>query len=138
MAFDRIVKFDPWLLGAIRKAMGKLPAIPGDLSKVKSLPFFDGGRFSGEEGLVLNGWLELASGDFSAIGNMPNLHTLLFQNHRTLKIGNFDFLCQCRKLKKLDLSGTDFSDCELLERLPDLQYKYQQHRFCAFLLLPYQ
>lgn len=122
MTSNRIVKFDPWLLGSIQKAMGKLPAIPGDLAKLKSLTSSDGGYLLGEEGLLLNGWIELASGEFSAIGKMPNLHTLLFKNHRTLKIGNFDFLCQCRKLKKLDLSGTDFSDCALLAELPNLQY----------------
>ncbi len=122
MEENHIVKFDPWLLGAIQKAMGNLPAIPGDLVKVKSLTFFDGGRFSGKEMLLLNKWIELASGDFSAIGKMPNLHTLLFKNVRILRIGNWDFLRQCRKLKKLDLSGTDFSDCELLAELPNLQY----------------
>ncbi|MDE7417145.1 MAG: hypothetical protein K2N44_12760 [Lachnospiraceae bacterium] len=122
MNSNRIVKFDPWLLGAIQKVMGKLPAIPGDLAKVKSLTFSDGGYLLGDEGLLLNGWLELASGDFSAIGKMPNLHTLLFRNRNTMKIGNYDFLCQCQKLKKLDLSGTDFFDCGLLAELPHLQY----------------
>lgn len=122
MNSNRIMKFDPWLLGAIQKVMGKLPEIPGDLGKVKSLTFYDGTYISGEEGLILNGWMELAAGEFSAIGRMQNLHTLLFRNHRALKVGNFDFLCQCRKLKKLDCSGTDFSDCELLEKLLNLQY----------------
>lgn len=122
MAADHIINFDPWLLGAIRKAMGKLPAIPGDLTKIKSLTFFDRECFADDEGTLLNGWIKLASGDFSAIGKMPNLHTLLFKDCPTLKIGDFDFLRQCQKLKKLDLSRTDFSDCELLTELPNLQY----------------
>ena len=122
MNSNRIVQFDPWLLGAIQKVMGKLPSIPGDLAKVKSLTFSDGGYLPGDEGLLLNGWIELASGDFSAIGKMPNLHTLLFRNRNMMKIGNYDFLRQCQKLKKLDLSGTNFFDCELLAELPNLQY----------------
>lgn len=122
MAAYQVVKFDPWLLGAIRKVMGKLPVIPGDLAKIKSLTFFDRECFKCDERSLLNGWIKLAPGDFSAIGKMPNLHTLLFKDCPTLKIGNFDFLLQCHKLKKLDLSRTDFSDCALLAELPNLQY----------------
>lgn len=122
MSSSRIVKCDPFLVSAIYKAMGnKLPSIPGDLAKLKSLTFC-GEYFTGKEGDLLNGWIELSPGDFSAIGSMPNLHTLIFQSQFYKKIGDFDFLRQCRKLKKLDLSGTDFSDCELLKELPSLQY----------------
>lgn len=116
------MKFDPWLLGAIQKAMGVLPAIQADLAKVKSLTFFDGAYSLKEPGTVLNGWMEVAPGEFSAIGKMPNLHTLLFKNHRVLNVGDFGFLSGCTKLKKLDLSGTDFSDCRVLAALPLLQY----------------
>ncbi len=122
MDASRIVKFDPWLLGAIQKGMGELPAIPGDLAKVKSLTFFDGERVSAEPGTLLKGWMEAAPGDFMAIGKMTNLHTLLFRNRRLLKVGDFGFLTRCRKLKKLDLRGTDFTDCELLAALPALKY----------------
>lgn len=138
---NRIMKFDPRLLDAIQKAMGNLPAIPGDLAKIKSLTFYDdprgtrqpsmqagpsgslpAGRNDNATGARLNGWMEVAPGEFSVLSKMPNLHTLLFRNRKLLKVGDFEFLPQCRKLKKLDLSGTDFSDCRLLAELPALQY----------------
>lgn len=122
MEKDCIVKFDPWLLGAIQKAMGKLPATPGDLIKIKSLTFYHNGFYPGEPGLLLMGWMELAPGDYSAIGKMTNLHTLLFHNNIILRIQDFGFLPQCQRLKKLDLRGTDFSDCSWLAKLPALQY----------------
>lgn len=122
MEKGRIMKFDPWLLGAIQKVMGVLPSMPADLAKVKSLTFFDGVRLPAEPGTLLGGWMEVAPGEFSAIGKMSNLHTLLFKNHRVLNVGDFGFLSGCSKLKKLDLSGTDFSDCRLLSGLPLLQY----------------
>lgn len=118
----KIIRFDPRLLGAVKKALGALPAIPGDLAKIKTLTFFNDNMFPGEPGQRLMGWIELCPGDFSAIGKMPNLHTLLFRNAHALKIGDFSFLVQCQKLKKLDLSGTDFADCALFADMPSLRY----------------
>lgn len=35
---------------------------------------------------------------------------------------DFSFLIRCKKLKKLDLRGTNFADCSLLVQLPALLY----------------
>lgn len=117
-----IVKFDPWLIGAIHESMGRFPSSPRDLSKIKSLTIFDKSIYNGEDGWILLNWIKVAPGYFSAIGKMPNLHTLLFKNTFPVHIKNFRFLSQCKKLKKLDLSGTNFSDCTLLAKLPSLKY----------------
>lgn len=116
------VKLDPWLIGAIDEAMGGLPSSPRDLSKIKSLTVFNKSRYNGEDGWILLNWIEVASGYFSVIGEMPNLHTLLFKNTFTAYIRDFSFLSQCKNLKKLDLSGTNFSDCALLAELSALSY----------------
>lgn len=122
MEKGKIIKFDPKLLGAIREAMGELPTIPRDLTKIKALTIFDKHNFAGEAGWIFLNWMEYAPGHFSAIGAMENLHTLLFKNHGILCVEDFTFLSQLKRLKKLDLSGTNFSDCALLKDLPALQY----------------
>lgn len=117
-----IVEFDPKLLGAIQEIMGRLPAIPGDLSSIKALTIFDKHSIKGEPGWIFLNWIRFAPGHFSAVGMMENLHTLLFKNHGVLHVKDFTFLSRLKRLKKLDLSGTDFSDCTLLKNLPALQY----------------
>ncbi len=65
-------------------------------------------------------------GDFSAIGEMANLHTLIFDNPHSrsfppVTVHDFSFLCRCKKLKKLDMRQTNFTDCSLLLQLPSLK-----------------
>lgn len=122
MEKGKIVKFDPKLLGALKETMGNLPGNPRDLTKVKALTIFDKHNFAGEPGFVFLNWMEYAPGHFSAVGAMENLHTLQFKNHWVLCVEDFSFLSQLKRLKKLDLSGTNFSDCALLKDLPALQY----------------
>lgn len=117
-----IVKFDPKLLGALKETMGRLPAIPGDLAGVKSLTIFDKHDFGGKPGWIFLNWIQFAPGHFSVLGAMENLHTLLFKNKCILHVEDFSFLSRLKRLKKLDLSGTDFSDCTLLKDLVSLQH----------------
>lgn len=60
--------------------------------------------------------------DFSVLEEMENLHTLIFNTLKPLTITDFSFLEKCKKLKKLDLSQTNFTDCALLTHLPMLTY----------------
>lgn len=61
--------------------------------------------------------------DFSVLGEMENLHTLrIYILEPPLIIADFSFLKKCKKLKKLDLADTNFTDCALLLHLPELVY----------------
>ncbi len=117
-----IVRFAPELLGAIKEALGRLPSFPGDLAKMKALTIYSKHTYAGEPGWIYLDWIELAPGHFFAVGLMENLHTLQFKNDRILGVRDFSFLSKLKKLKKLDLSGTNFSDCRLLQELPALQH----------------
>ena len=41
-----------------------------------------------------------------------------------LQVEDFSFLARCKKLKKLDLHATSFTDCALLAELPALKQAY--------------
>lgn len=70
-------------------------------------------------------WVEVTPGDFSILGMLENMHTLHFPNNPyqpPIQVNDFSFLAQCRKLKRLDLACTNFSDCSILLQLPPLNY----------------
>lgn len=68
-------------------------------------------------------WAEVTPGDFSILGMLENMHTLHFPNRREpIQVNDFFFLAQCRKLKRLDVAHTSFSDCSILPQLPPLNY----------------
>lgn len=116
------IPIDPRLLGAVKRALGRMPAVPDDLTQVKVLdnfyspvdPYWD----NVPEGFVLT------PGEFSAIGRMEKLRQLsvvLSSRNQTLDMGDFSWLPRCKNLQHLDLAQTNFSDCALLLQLPALK-----------------
>lgn len=120
----QVHKIDSWLLGAIRESIG-FPNVPYDLRRVKVLDAFGPAFGDLPDSKHPRDWLETAPGEFGLIGEMPKLHTLLFPTGRIpggcLHVNDFSFLRKCRKLKNLDVSGTDFTDCALLAGIPELR-----------------
>ena len=119
---QRPIPIDPRLLGAVKCALGRMPAVPYDLTQVKVLdnfyspvdPYWD----NVPEGFVLT------PGEFSAIGRMEKLRQLsvvLSSRNQTLDMGDFSWLPRCKNLQHLDLALTNFSDCALLLQLPALK-----------------
>lgn len=112
---------DPFLLGAINAALHRLPTIPYDLKKIKTLDNF----YSPISSYIHNvgEWITVKTGEFSAIGQMEQLRRLsIFRgNRQPLDMGDFSFLTQCKNLQHLDLRYTNFTDCTLLLQLPALK-----------------
>ena len=103
------IPIDPRLLGAVKRALGRMPAVPYDLTQVKVLdnfyspvdPYWD----NVPEGFVLT------PGEFSAIGRMEKLRQLsvvLSSRNQTLDMGAFSWLPRCKNLQHLDLALTNF------------------------------
>lgn len=116
-----IPAMDGHLFFAVLRSLGRYPETLYDLKKIKVLNEF----YSSSVPRDRTAEDPAAKGDFSAIGEMENLHTLHFSNganYPLLPVNDFSFLPKCRKLKGLDLSGTSFTDCSLLLQLPALQY----------------
>lgn len=70
-------------------------------------------------------WVEPSPGDFSVLGMLENMHTLHFPNNlgrAPIQVNDFSFLAQCKKLKRLDVARTNFSDCAILLQTPPLNY----------------
>lgn len=70
-------------------------------------------------------WAEVTPGDFSILGMLENMHTLHFPNdigRAPIQVDDFSFLARCKKLKRLDVARTSFSDCSILLQLPPLKY----------------
>ena len=106
------------LLGWIVKTIGYIPDIPYDLTKVKHLNVRDFGICIIDPYYeIVPSWIIPSEGDYSIIGEMQNLKSLLFSE---VIIKDFSFLTKCRNLQKLDLSKTNFSDCTLLTHIPKL------------------
>lgn len=116
------IPIDHRLLGAVKRALGRMPAVPYDLTQVKVLdnfyspvdPYWD----NVPEGFVL------IPGEFSAIGRMEKLRQLsvvLSSRDQILDMGDFTWLPRCKNLQHLDLALTNFSDCALLLQLPALK-----------------
>ena len=116
------IPIDPRLLGAVKRALGRMPAVPYDLTQVKVLdnfyspvdPYWD----NVPEGFVLT------PGEFSAVGRMEKLRQLsvvLSSRNQALDMGDFSWLPRCKNLQHLDLALTNFSDCALLLQLPALK-----------------
>ena len=116
-------EMDERLRHAVQCALKRSPESLYDLKKVKALNdfcYFGDPYYQENQG-------GQDPGDFSAIGQMENLHTLVFGTPRSQRIPvvpvkDFSFLPRCKRLKKLDLRWTDFSDCTLLLQLPALKY----------------
>lgn len=106
------------------EALGEAPQTLYDLKNKYKAIEFDRRRARGYTDVPRPGWMEFEDGDFSVIGEMKNLHTLIMKSEPEIyyHVKDFSFLKKCVKLKKLDLSGTNFTDCGLLADLPALKY----------------
>lgn len=104
---------------AIANIDGRLPQIPYDLKKIKALEILHRAKMPSYDTIS---FFRFKEHDFSVLEEMENLHTLIFRTREPLTIANFSFLEKCKKLKKLDLSRTNFTDCALLTYLPMLTY----------------
>lgn len=107
---------DPYLLNAVITSFG-VPEIPYDLKKIKALKLDD--RTKAGRNIT---FFECREHDFSVIGEMEKLHTLIMNTRNPLTVEDFSFLEKCKNLKKLDLVQTNFTDCALLAQLPALTY----------------
>ena len=107
---------DPYLLNAVITSFG-VPEIPYDLKKIKSLKLDE--RTKAGRNIT---FFECREHDFSVIGEMEKLHTLIMNTRNPLTVEDFSFLEKCKNLKKLDLVQTNFTDCALLAQLPALTY----------------
>ena len=116
------IPMDRRLLGAVKRALRRMPAVPYDLTQVKVLDNF----YSPVDPYWENvpEWFAPTPGDFSAIGRMERLRQLsviLSSRDQILDMGDFSWLPECKHLQHLDLAQTSFSDCALLLRLPALK-----------------
>ena len=124
-----VKKIDPWLLKAIEDAAG-FPDKPYDLTKVKAIKKWrnkcDPQLQLWRDGMLARDWLEIETGAFDILGELPNLHTLIFPWGFSHK--DYAFLKNCKMLKKLDAGETNFWDCSLLSELPKLRYVRLPHK----------
>ena len=111
-------RVDPRLLGWIKKNMGGCPQVPEDLGKIKRLDSDKVNHSSSTEGYLTPGWLVEERGEFSLLGELPNLEYLRIAR---FELGDWSFLARCKRLRTLIVQDTDFTDCRLLAELPLLE-----------------
>lgn len=107
---------DPYLMGAVVQSCGRVPQVLYDIKKIKSL------ELTKQEQAVWSGRFRQREHDFSLIGEMENLHTLIISTRNPLTVDDFSFLKKCAKLKKLDLVQSNFTDCAQLSQLASLRH----------------
>lgn len=106
------------------EALGEVPQTLYDLKNKYKAIEFDRRRACASICDSCPNWIEFEDGSFSVIGEMKNLHTLIMKSELEIHyhVKDFSFLEKCVKLKKLDLTGTNFTDCGLLANLSALKY----------------
>lgn len=114
------IKADPLALNAIIRAVLKgANTTPEDFKRATLVDSFS---------MIYHkfpSWAEPAPGDFSILGMLENMHTLHFPNdigRPPIQVNDFSFLASCKKLKRLDVARTSFTDCSILLQLPPLSY----------------
>lgn len=124
------IALHPLIAFAIKEAFNRLPSTAydwsKDLSRIKTLKLEPRGKESDSNLLYIYPpdehfppepyYYDLH--DWSAIGRMTNLKTLTIEN---IYIDDFTFLTKCKNVRRLSLYGTNFSDCRLLQEMPNLQ-----------------
>ena len=96
---------DPYLFRAIVRTTGRIPLIPYDLKKIKTLEIYD--RYRRMPSYETISFFHFKEHDFSVLGEMENLHTLrIYILEPPLIIEDFSFLKKCKKIKKLDLAAS--------------------------------
>lgn len=116
------VSIDPRLLGAVKRALGRMPGVPYDLTQVKALDNFYTSVDPYWE--TVPECFALTQGDFSVLGQMTKLRRLTVvpaAGAGPLDMGDYSWLPQCKNLQQLDLAQTTFSDCALLLGLSALK-----------------
>ena len=98
--------------------MGGCPQVPDDLRKITKLDSDKVNRSQSTEGYRTPRWLIEERGNFTLLGELPNLEYLRIAR---VELGDWSFLAQCKKLRSLILPDTDFTDCRLLLELPLLE-----------------
>ena len=114
------IKADPLALNAVICAVLKGPSTtPDDFKRATLVDSFS---------MIYQkfpDWAEPVPGDFSVLGMLENMHTLHFPNNpgrAPIQVDDFSFLARCKRLKRLDVARTNFSDCSILLQLPFMSY----------------
>ena len=114
------IKADPLALNAVICAVLKGPnTTPDDFKRATLVDSFS---------MIYQkfpDWAEPTPGDFSILGLLENMHTLHFPNkpgRSPIQVDDFSFLARCKRLKRLDVARTNFSDCSILLQLPFMNY----------------
>lgn len=118
---ERTYGIDPRLLVWVKNNVEGCPQTLGEFAGITRLDRWKVNRSRSTKGYEKPDWLEERRGDFSMIGEMKELQYLRLQE---IEIDDFSFLTKCRKLQMLDLQHTNFTDCRLLEGLPELRKAY--------------
>ena len=82
-------RVDPRLLGWIKKNMQGCPQIPSDLMKIKKLDSDKVNRSQSTEGYRTPRWLIEERGNFTLLGELPNLEYLRIAR---VELGDWSFL----------------------------------------------
>lgn len=114
------IKADPLALNAVICAVLKGPSTtPDDFKRATLVDSFS---------MIYQkfpDWAEPVPGDFSVLGMLENMHTLHFPNNpgrAPIQVDDFSFLARCKRLKRLDVARTNFTDCSILLQLPFMSY----------------
>lgn len=114
------IKADPLALNAVICAVLKGPnTTPDDFKRATLVDSFS---------MIYQkfpDWAEPTPGDFSVLGMLENMHTLHFPNkpgRAPIQVDDFSFLARCKRLKRLDVARTNFTDCSILLQLPFMNY----------------
>ena len=84
---------DPYLIGAI-EGSDRVPAVLYDLRKIKTLKLDERTKPCGR--LT---FLQGKDHDFSVIGEMESLHTLIMNTRNPLTVDDFSFLEKCKIMR---------------------------------------
>lgn len=111
-------RIDPRLLNWIKKNLAGCPQTPEELMKITALDSNKVNRSSSTEGYITPKWIVEERGNFSLLGELPDLELLRIDG---FDLGDWSFLSGCKKLRTLIIQNTDFTDCRLLAGLPLLE-----------------
>lgn len=106
---------DPSLLYWIGTSLGHIPQHEEELAQVQGL----NASLYALGYPVFPGWLTPEPGNWSLLGDLPNLKSLFMP---PLRLEDYSFFRRCSGLTRLDLSRTSLSDGAVLENLPNLTY----------------
>lgn len=115
------IKIDPALLVYISQMMRRVPETLQDFQNIKKLSCDGRQVYRGAADPYRGsraGHLELVRGDFSVIGQMPQLKKLSLSE---TEVSDFSFLLNCTNLEHLEISACGAVDCAYLDNLKHLK-----------------